>query len=134
MEATDAPDSGLRRYYLDAFRDLPGYQRANPNATGAEGVKLFPVPCLTCRKLTRFGSRCERCTSAVEAQRGPRDHYGGEWAKLSKAAIAAHPWCSNCGRRDDLTTDHIKPRSLEKGVRVLCRACQNVVYRREQKP
>lgn len=81
--------------------------------------------CLGCNKLTR-NSRCAECQAtqdrARESRRGKREHYDAEWRRISKAAIAAQPWCSICGSTEDLTTDHIKARSLEAGVRVLCRS------------
>lgn len=85
----------------------------------------FNRPCLGCGKLQRNGSRCETCQAGVDAtrdaKRGPRPHYKGDWPKIAKAAIAAHPYCHVCGSQVDLTADHVKPRSLEAGIRVLCR-------------
>jgi 5-methylcytosine-specific restriction endonuclease McrA len=44
--------------------------------------------------------------------------------------IRAHPWCSVCGRRDDLTCDHIIPVSKggtasRSNMRVVCRSCNS---------
>lgn len=57
--------------------------------------------------------------------------YGGRWAKLSRAMRARHPYCSLCGRTDDLTVDHLDERDSPTAIRstapdrlrVLCRPC-----------
>lgn len=72
--------------------------------------------CLSCNRLTT-GTRCPPCT----AER--RKVYGPEWQRLSRDARAAQPWCSICGSTEDLTVDHVEPRSLAAGVQTLCRRC-----------
>jgi 5-methylcytosine-specific restriction endonuclease McrA len=48
---------------------------------------------------------------------------------FGRQAIAAQPWCSNCGSPTDLTADHSTP--LARGghplgpLRVLCRRCNS---------
>lgn len=107
-------------------------------ATVARGVERYPArllmpaqPCLTCRKPTTNGARCAPCSTAYEtarvARRGTRAQrgYGQAWIKASKAAIKASPICAVCGTTEDLTGDHLLPKSkggtAEHGVRVLCR-------------
>jgi hypothetical protein len=62
-----------------------------------------------CGVLIAKGTYCARCEKIRNAQnwqqKGP--HYGTEWKKIVKAAIAAQPWCSLCGATTDLTGDHI---------------------------
>ncbi len=69
-------------------------------------------PCLThgCPTLVERGY----CTAhrTTTTQRG----YDYQWQKVSKAARAAQPWCSTCGRTDDLTVDHTTDA-------VYCRSC-----------
>lgn len=61
--------------------------------------------------------------------------YDNEWARLSKRARDKQPWCSDCGRPDDLTTDHSvtawERRAAGKSIRlrdvdVVCRSCNSV--------
>lgn len=73
--------------------------------------------CLRCTRLTSRASYCAACKSARDKV------YGHGWRQLSKAARQAQPWCSECGSTEDLTLDHITPRSLADGVAVLCRRC-----------
>jgi 5-methylcytosine-specific restriction endonuclease McrA len=54
--------------------------------------------------------------------------YDHRWRLLSEAMVRAQPLCTVCGRRDDLTCDHIIPlarggRSVASNVRVVCRSC-----------
>lgn len=58
-----------------------------------------------------------------DRERGPRPWYGPDWRKLRAAALAAFPYCQQCGSPGPLEVDHVDPRSLAAGVRVLCRAC-----------
>lgn len=93
---------------------------------------MVAQPCLGCRRVfTGKGPRCAPCSTQYEtarvARRGTRAQrgYGPAWIKASKAAIAAQPYCSVCGTTEDLTGDHLLPKSMggtaEHGVRVLCR-------------
>ena len=84
-------------------------------------------PCLSpgCPAVTRTGSRCP----AHQINRHQRG-YGNDWYRLSKAAIAAQPWCSRCYATTDLTADHIIPlhrggQGVPENVRVLCRSCNS---------
>ena len=64
-------------------------------------------------------SRCPGCHARK------RSMYGGDWARLARAAIAAHPWCVDCGATTDLTADHVRAGSLSQGVAVRCRSCNS---------
>jgi len=85
-------------------------------------------PCLDCGAKISSGSRCDNCTpeKAKTADRG----YGSAWAKLSRAAIRAHPWCTDCGTRgsrgNPLTGDHLRwPARSLSDVEVVCRRCNS---------
>lgn len=82
---------------------------------------------------------CDPCLKAYRAQHdrsrvGKRDrsHYDAAWTRLSKLEIRTHIanhgyTCTTCDTADPesnpLTLDHINPRSLDEGTRVLCRRC-----------
>ncbi|MBA2626071.1 MAG: HNH endonuclease [Acidimicrobiia bacterium] len=81
-------------------------------------------PCLDCSMATRNGSICRGCQLERERKRNAsRPHLRGGWRQMSQAQRRAQPWCSSCGAREDLTVDHIVPRSLEGGLATLCRSC-----------
>lgn len=98
-------------------------------------------PCLTCRKPTTNGARCARCLAGYQAKRNqqrelvgsrlPRNWsaYGRSWKARRAVAIAAQPWCSECGATEDLTLDHARPVSkggtARDGGQVLCRKCNS---------
>jgi 5-methylcytosine-specific restriction protein A len=95
-------------------------------------------PCLTprCAGLAPPGQpRCTTCEQAHQRERNAtRSHYHGDWAKLAREAVAAHrathgDWCPGWRRpphpATDLTADHIDPRSLAAGIRILCRGCNS---------
>ncbi len=91
-------------------------------------------PCLDCGALTS-ATRCPSCTRRREAKRGTPTQrgYDAEWARLSRRVRAEQPWCSRCGRTDDLTVDHIVPGSLDGGLRVLCRSCHGAIGARRDR-
>lgn len=93
--------------------------------------------CLGCNKLTKR-SRCADCQKLVdrarEARRGPREHYSGDWARISRELRAQYPYCQNCGATETrLEVHHVKARSMEQGLLVLCVPCHNKIGREEQK-
>ena len=47
------------------------------------------------------------------------------WRRLSKAAREAQPWCSFCGKTEDLTLDHVEAGKDTGGYLVLCRSCNS---------
>jgi 5-methylcytosine-specific restriction protein A len=78
------------------------------------------------------GGRCLDCRRAKERARGTRTSrgYDNDWLRLSANAIAQHPYCSNCRSTEDLTADHIVPKSkggrnVLSNVQVLCRSCNS---------
>jgi 5-methylcytosine-specific restriction endonuclease McrA len=88
--------------------------------------------CICGRIIPPDWKRCDACAggrpnlrTATTSQRG----YGAAHQRRARAAIALHPWCSECGATDDLTADHLIP--LAKGgnplgaLRVLCRSCNS---------
>jgi len=101
-------------------------------------MSAFARPCLGCGQLTRLGNRCIQCQKSWNQSRhvkGPRPYDKPEWKRASAKKRSDQPWCSMCGRQDDLTVDHIIP--LSKGgdlvpdddelLRVLCRRCHGKV-------
>ena len=78
------------------------------------GVKRV---CLGCGVLTDVGSRCSSCQAtldrAIEARRGPRPHYAGNYQTRAKYVRANAIVCWICGegaRVDDpWTADHVLP-------------------------
>lgn len=61
-------------------------------------------PCLTCGEPSD-GPRCPEHTTDPKASASARG-YDAAWAKLSKRARRAQPWCSDCGSVTDLQADH----------------------------
>jgi len=90
----------------------------------------FPLtPCLEprCPHPAVQRGRCERHRQST-SQRG----YGRAWQATSRAMRALHGQCERCGAVDDLTTDHLLPRSMggtddRVNLRVLCRSCHGAV-------
>jgi 5-methylcytosine-specific restriction endonuclease McrA len=93
-----------------------------------------------CGRIVRGGSRCGEHQrlhdAAYEVRRPSRQQrgYDSHWAKLARVAIAAQPWCSDCGTPGDpanpLTGDHLVPLSrgglsVIENVVVRCRRCNS---------
>lgn len=77
-------------------------------------------PCLTagCPNLTTT-TRCHTCETRRQARRkATRTQYTGSWARLSRTARAAQPWCTRCHTTTHLSLDH------ETGT-VLCVPCNS---------
>lgn len=91
-------------------------------------------PCLSCGELSDE-PRCEqhrairiRLPKESSSARG----YDYAWSQLSKRARKLQPFCSDCGRTDDLTADH-SPEAWDRkrrgliirlqDIAVVCRAC-----------
>jgi 5-methylcytosine-specific restriction enzyme A len=89
--------------------------------------------CDSCRKqYEREKSRRRRALKGTTSQRG----YGTDHQRLSKLAIAQHPWCMDCGKTSDLTGDHIVPtskggRNVLSNYAVRCRSCNTTRRNRE---
>lgn len=66
-----------------------------------------------------------RARRGTTSQRG----YDSQYRELRKEAIAAHPYCADCGTTDDLTADHIVPLSQggdpNGALAVRCRSCNS---------
>ena len=84
----------------------------NSSVCGKTQHDALMRPCLHpgCPTLVTKG-RCPTHRTTT-TQRG----YGSEWQRYSRAKRAQQPWCSTCGRTDDLTTDHTTDA-------VYCRSC-----------
>lgn len=87
--------------------------------------KRAPRMCIEGCGRTTHHTRCDRCeTLRQPALRATHNRlYDEAWRQLSKTMRARHPRCATCGSSDDLTLDHVAPRSLAAGVMVLCRRC-----------
>ena len=80
--------------------------------------------CLGCGTTVRGRSRCARCTP-----RKPSRHargYDAAWERLARTAVAAQPWCTDCGTSgtptNPLTGDHLRwPARTLADVAVRCR-------------
>ncbi|GAA2184691.1 hypothetical protein GCM10009785_33620 [Brooklawnia cerclae] len=87
-------------------------------------------PCLTCGALTE-GARCQLHTDTSRPSRARG--YDTRWDKLSRRARQLQPWCTDCGRTDDLQLDHLPgawervaahlPLRLGADVEVVCGPC-----------
>jgi 5-methylcytosine-specific restriction endonuclease McrA len=100
------------------------------------------VTCLKCHRVQPHAGRglCAACKAEAQAIRDrarigqrERGHYLGDWPTIRATAIREHMQLhgltATCGHtvetKRDLTVDHIKARSLEQGVRVICRSCNS---------
>lgn len=93
-------------------------------------------PCIECGRVTEQ-SRCpdhQRPTIRSKDTRRRKSKgqaaYDPVWRKLSTQARRASPFCIDCGAVDDLTADHIIPKSVApelvhaiENVAVRCRTC-----------
>ena len=87
--------------------------------------------------LTR--GRCRDCARSYDrakmarrrARRGTTSErgYDNRYRELRRQAIAAHPYCADCGTTADLTADHIVPLSQggdpHGALVVRCRSCNS---------
>jgi 5-methylcytosine-specific restriction protein A len=76
--------------------------------------------------------RCPACQRQYEKQRGTpaQRGYDQEHRKLRLLALAAHPFCLDCGATSDLCADHLVPRSRGgantlSNYAVRCRGCNS---------
>lgn len=90
--------------------------------------------CPGCKKLRPMGTQCPCRTTKPRQWKSKNTRVKGKydhaWTKARAEAIRLQPWCSRCGRTDDLTGDHIQPLSLggsnrPDNIRVLCRSCNS---------
>lgn len=85
-------------------------------------------PCIepSCCALHRNpGPRCGPHERAHQKAKNQKAGYRRtrEWQELSQTTRQAMPFCIDCGSTEDLTADHVTPRSLEAGVVTRCRSC-----------
>jgi 5-methylcytosine-specific restriction enzyme A len=99
-------------------------------------MTTLPRRCLGCGTKIPAGSRCDPCQAQVNWQHDQRRGktaargYDAAWARLSKAAIKAQPYCSDCGHwgsnDNPLTGDHLRwPAVTLDDVDVVCRRCNS---------
>jgi len=84
---------------------------------------MMPTGCIVPR-CPGFAFRKGRC----EAHALANDGYASTWRALSLAVRREVGACQDCGSREDLTTDHLIPRTLggadvRSNLRVRCRSC-----------
>lgn len=125
----------------DATRELLSWEKNQQcccQQLGISGNMPLARPCLRCNAVTR-STYCDDCQPIInkvrEARRPSRAQRGYDyrWNKLSRQLRELHPWCAQCGSRNDLTVDHIIPLSdLHPDLRyeisnlqVLCRSCNS---------
>ena len=92
---------------------------------------LKPCAQPSCGKLVPTGTA--RCAAHLLPDTRPTRQargYTNDWLRLVAQAIREQPWCSVCGGTEDLTGDHIVPRSrggssTRENLRVLCRGCNS---------
>jgi hypothetical protein len=63
--------------------------------------RIIPATDKRCAEHARPGNS----STATTTERG----YGAAHQRRAKAAIAAHPWCEECGATEDLTAHHVIP-------------------------
>jgi hypothetical protein len=89
-------------------------------------------PCLDCGTLTSNATRCEPCRLARQRARvrGPRPHYGGDYARRAKLVRQAPGPCWICGRDtlepgDIWTADHLLPGDPASPLAKAHRSCNS---------
>lgn len=116
------------------------------NHSMAEPVSTLRSICSDCGvsfERETSGAKCPECKPTrertakriiSESRRGTAKSrgYDAAWTRLSRRARRLQPFCTDCGRQDDLTTDH-SPRAWARreaglpvrleDVDVVCRAC-----------
>lgn len=127
---TSAPDQEdpERRLVREA---VPPAQTAPAKTRGVATVPLAYL-CPGCGVLHSERGRCARCRREANWARGSSTArgYDKQHRKLRRLAIAQHPYCADCGATQDLTADHIVPRSrggqnVLSNYAVRCRRCNS---------
>ncbi len=103
-------------------------------------LRLCPACGRTLPTVPHTKGKCQDCRREYDRKRGKTRArgYDSEHKRLAKLAIAAHPYCVDCNATEDLTGDHIVPKS-RGGLNVLanyavrCRSC-NVARRNREAP
>jgi 5-methylcytosine-specific restriction enzyme A len=127
---TSAPDQEDPERRL-AREAVPPAQTAPAKTRGVATVPLAYL-CPGCGVLHSERGRRPRCRREANRARGSSTArgYDKQHRKLRRLAIAQHPYCTDCGATQDLTADHIVPRS-RGGQNVLfnyavrCRRCNS---------
>lgn len=99
--------------------------------------------CLGCGVPTLHGSRCEPCQKlldrAIEARRGSRPHYEGDYKTRAAAVRAATTSCAICGGgprpSDPWQADHVlegDPASPLQGVHRSCNIRKSKAIRKSE--
>jgi len=91
-------------------------------------------PCTGCGDIIATGSRCRDCRPADTRVRKDKGQaaYDPTWRKLSVKARRMSPFCQDCGAVEDLTADHVLPKSdypelvhALDNLAVRCRSCNS---------
>ncbi|WP_084223689.1 HNH endonuclease [Mycolicibacterium holsaticum] len=90
-------------------------------------------PCLVCGEPSSKPRCDEHRPKDTRQRRGPgQAAYDPVWRRLSLRARRLQPWCLDCGATEDLTSDHIIPKSLapelvhaRENIAVRCCACNS---------
>ena len=102
---------------------------------------MIRKPCLGCG-IPVEGSRCMDCAAEQDratprpprGRNSRRDGYTTSWEIVSRKARRMQPWCTDCGREENLHADHL-PSAWDRyhqgltiqlvDVEVVCSACNN---------
>jgi 5-methylcytosine-specific restriction endonuclease McrA len=69
-------------------------------------------------------THCPPCRHETETQRNKRrPWYRGQWSQTRRNILITQWRCTRCGTYSNLQVDHVKARSLEGGLDVLCATC-----------
>lgn len=80
--------------------------------------------CTSCGTPVHPDAQCRCGQTHGKSRRKSRGYNRKAWRDLRAEAIAAHPYCAECGTINDLTGDHLRyPALTLNDVRVLCVSC-----------
>jgi 5-methylcytosine-specific restriction enzyme A len=105
---------------------------ASPYSVGVAGLALRA--CAVCGRIASRGSYCPEHERTRRARRGTTAErgYGNKHRRRALAAIASHPWCSDCGAthtpENPLSADHVVPIAhggVDGPLEVRCRRCNS---------
>lgn len=87
--------------------------------------------CIDCGTVAD-GARCPDCLARLNRDRGsPQSRgYTRRWSNQAKVLKRRQPTCTRCGTADDLSVDHVVPKSAggtddPSNLQVLCRSCNS---------
>jgi hypothetical protein len=82
------------------------------------------IHCTNCGQPVNPDAQCACGQTHGKARRRSRGYNLKAWRDLRAQAIAAHPYCAECGSTTDLTGDHLTyPALTTRDIRVLCQSC-----------